>query len=39
VLNSEMNCDEAGIKTPTSPQIFCCTTLQKVSKCRTFHLY
>jgi len=25
-----MNCDKAGIKTPTSPHIFCCTTLQKV---------
>jgi len=25
-----MKCDEAGIKTPTSPHIFCCATLQKV---------
>jgi len=37
VLNSKLNCDETGIKTPTSSQIFCCTALQKVS--RTFHLY
>jgi len=38
LLYSERNWEEAGIKTPTSPQICCRNTLRKVCICIQLHI-